>query len=433
MSLIQFKKVGIYLIVGFLVFIVPQFSFAKVTPDDGRMVSVRALEIGKVVGANVDSLSLMAMKDGKLVAIPSQIDEMTEEGYVYFEEGKYKNSGEDGVFDQQDLLMFMLKDSGDKLGGEKIRDGKLLAEIETTFMSGKKGYVYLIEDALIKSDEVYVRYSVETGRVETDYYFLKSKPDNAFVWEELYVESFDGKNKHYPFDTMKLRFGSSVAFVGPRLNFSNNNIVAKPVADKTGAIRSIAQYKLQVKIAGIPFLSFDLQTFMSEQGLRYIALMKIPVLRRTLISRPSVFISLDGRELDGAKALYAGHLNEPLIVDGNISDTEQFLMDKEINQDENWIMLSTGNNLDGLAILNFSEFGKYPVSPFIQDGLDIENKPEFHKGQSPNVGFQIKGMAFRGVQVIDVTLHLFDDEVTSDLTKFVKQFKADTHVSVKYY
>lgn len=410
-----------------------QSSAQVITPDDGRIVNVRALELGKVMGAKIESLSLMVMKNGKLVPIPSQIDEMTEEGYVYFKEGDYKNSGQDGIFDQQDVLMFMLKDAGDKKGNLEVKDGKLLAELEATFMTGRKVYVYLIQNSLITSEQVYVRYSVDSGRVETDFYALQVKPDNAFVWEDIYVESFEGKNKHHPFDTMKLRFGSSVAFVGPRLNFSNNNIVAKPVADKTGAIRSVTQYKLQVKLAGVPFLSFDLQTFMNEQSLRYIALMKIPRIRRTLVSRPAVYISLDGRDLDGAKTIFGADLNQPAIADGKISKAEEALMEKEMTENENWNLLSTGNNLDFLAILNFSEFGKYPVSPFIQDGLDVDNEPEFYKGQSPNVGFQLKGMAMKGVQVIDVTLHLFNDEVKSDLAKFAKQVKAETPVAVKYY
>lgn len=331
--------------------------------------------------------------------------------------------------------MFMLKDAGEKRTTQKFIDGKLLAEIEATYMSGAKGYVYLVEGSVLGSDELYVRYSADTGRVESDYYYLKSKPDNAFVWEEIYVESFDGKNKHYPFDTMKLRFGSSVAFVGPRLNFSNNSIVAKPVEDKIGSIRSIAQYKLQVKIGGIPFLSFDLQTFMAEQNIRYLALMEIPRVRRTLISKPAVFITLDGRELDGTETRFAGYLDKPAITDGKISEAEQELMQGEMSSENNWIMLSTGNHLSGLALLNFSEFDKYPVSPFIQDDPEEENKPEFFKGQSPNIGFQLKGMAMKGVQVIDVTLHLFADDVDSDgnLDKFVKQFKAPTHISVKYF
>lgn len=105
-----------------------------------------------------------------------------------------------------------------------------------------------------------------------------------------------------------------------------------------------------------------------------------------------------------------------------------------MSAENNGIMLSTGNHLSGLALLNFSEFDKYPVSPFIQDDPEEENKPEFFKGQSPNIGFQLKGMALKGVQVINVTLHLFADDVESgDLNKFVKQFKAPTHVEVKYF
>src|SRR5690606_5999653 len=125
---------------------------------------------------------------------------------------------------------------------------------------------------------------------------------------------------------------------------------------------------------------------------------EIPRIRRTLVSRPAVFITLDGRELNGTKTYFGIDPSKPSITDGQISEVEENLMQKEITPDSNWIMMSTGDNLDGLAVLNYSHFDDYPVTPFIQDDFEAENKPEFHKGQSPNLGFQLQGVPMKGVQ-----------------------------------
>lgn len=52
------------------------------TPDEGRIVYIKANTLTKVKDKALDRLSLFAVKNGKIVPIASQIDEMTEEGYV---------------------------------------------------------------------------------------------------------------------------------------------------------------------------------------------------------------------------------------------------------------------------------------------------------------------------------------------------------------
>ena len=49
---------------------------AALSPDDGRIVYLKAIDLAKIENAAIDSLSLKAVKNGELVTIPSQIDEM---------------------------------------------------------------------------------------------------------------------------------------------------------------------------------------------------------------------------------------------------------------------------------------------------------------------------------------------------------------------
>lgn len=403
------------------------------TPDDGRVVKVNAKTLDRLRGLKNDSLSLASVKNGRLVSIPSQIDEMTTEGYVYFEKGKFEAAGQAEVFDEVDELLFMLKDAGPKKSSKAKFDGKILSEIEVLNHKGQSRYVYVVQDAKILSEDVYVRYSSDAGRVETAFYSLQVDPKNAFIWKEYIAENYDGDHIRTPFDTMKLRFGSSVGFIGPRLNFSNNSIVAKPIAERTGPIRATTQYKMTLKIAKIPFLSMHLQIFRTEQSIRYNAIMKIPRLRRTLITRPAIYLSLDGYDLNGTTIRVAGGPDQPAVVDGDISDAEEKMMEVKMNADNNWIWLSTHHHYDNLTFLDFSEYDDIDVTTFIQDDPEAKNKPEFHLGQGPNIGYQIHGLPLKGIQSIDVTIYAFADDVVSDINEFASKVKAAPQIKARFY
>ena len=327
----------------------------------------------------------------------------------------------------------MLKDAGKQKLAKTAVDGKLLSEIEVALANGDKRYVYVVQHARILSEAVYVRYSAGMGRVETDFYTLQVDPRNAFIWQEYTVESYDGQHVRQPFDTMKLRFGSNIGFVGPRLNFSNKSIVAKPIAERTGAIRATTQYKMTLKVAGIPFIGMHLQIYRTAQSIRYQAIMKVPRLRRMLITRPAIYLSLDGYDLQGTTIRVANGPKEPALVDGAISVIEEEMMKAALDADNNWIWMSTHNHYDNITILNYSEYGKISVNPFIQDDPKAKNKPEFYVGQTPNIGYQLNGLPLKGTQVIDGSFYAYGDDIETDIEKFVAIVKRQAVINVKYY
>lgn len=94
---------------------------------------------------SIDAIRLYAYREGKLQAIPFQIDERTPDGQVAFESGEERRSDvDDGRFDKNDELVFMARDVGDRAPKDSIRLGQSdLTELIVKDPRGR-GWVYLL-------------------------------------------------------------------------------------------------------------------------------------------------------------------------------------------------------------------------------------------------------------------------------------------------
>lgn len=102
-------------------------GLAHAAPE-GDLSAARAMEVVNVKGSALGALkgqafsdySVMAVSGGKLAAIPFQFDDMNERGFPYVPGGKLKIKGAEGKLDDNDELVFMLKDTGAKASPEML-------------------------------------------------------------------------------------------------------------------------------------------------------------------------------------------------------------------------------------------------------------------------------------------------------------------------
>src|SRR5690606_12358359 len=183
----QFPLARMFQIIGFcLTFTLSGMSLASIggeVADNALVVSITPAELDVIRGHDTSPYSLAAVKDGALKPIPYQFDERTESGFIYMKNNPDKAKKEDplvgkeGFFDGNDQLIFMMKDGGARKSSSMKADGELLAEIAVDNYKGEQRYVYLVKGARLQSEDYYVRFSAQLGRVETDYYALKVDPD----------------------------------------------------------------------------------------------------------------------------------------------------------------------------------------------------------------------------------------------------------------
>lgn len=417
----------ICLMLSALIFIAPSQVFASKggeLSDKTRVVTLRVDNLGIIKNRKISSYSLAAVSGGRMSAIPYQFDERTESGYVYMKDLKDKLKAKDPIlgkvafFDADDELIFMFRDAGPRKKNGMSTDGKIISEIEVRGYDGTRQYVYLVEGSRSESENYYVRYSSALGRVETDYYALKVNPKNAFMWEEFYYENFDGAHPRKPIDTIKLRMKSN-AFGGVPITVNNKHLVAKAIAEKTGPIRATTQYKLMLTYFKTPLLAMKLQIVHHEQEIRYDAQTQIPKVRRRLISKPSLMVSVDGYDLQGASVRASGGPLKDAIVDGAVSDIEQQLNKAPIeNEDDNWWWLDTHYGFMMLVDFRIEADEDVPMALMYEDNADKKVKPEYYQGQLPNAGFEVTRIPLKGSMRVVANIHMFDEELDIDPGEF---------------
>lgn len=112
-----------------------------------------------LMGTPIDQLALMARHNDTWSPVPFQIDQKKPDGKYAFTMGPAAGPDPDPNLDGNDELVFMAKDSGDRLdGGPGPENSQAAMEIEITDPNnGKKAWLYL------------VRYSGKAPRSDKDY------------------------------------------------------------------------------------------------------------------------------------------------------------------------------------------------------------------------------------------------------------------------
>ena len=411
------------------------FAHSKDFVLENKVIVLKPENISSIKGKDFNQFSLAASHQGKIVAIPFQFDELTEDGFIYTEgnestalkvEGVHSEiDGEAGVFDKNDELLFMLRDAGSRVSNkaQSFLAGQVVSEIEVIGYDNIKRYVYLVKNARIKSEKAYVLYSSDMGRAETDKYNLKVSKKNALVWDEFSFYSYDGTHPQKPIDTMKLGVRANVipaALIPVYLN--NKHLKAKPLAEKVGPIRATTTFRQTLKYLGAPWFASKLQIRHYESKVDYHFVLRMPEARRQMLANLKVRVSTDGRELDGSKIVFSSKPEFTGIVDGEISEDEKAAIDIQPDLDQkNWIWLDTQHNFETFTTFEVhqetkvdSNFNKPKLEFRFEDNKDEKDKPEFYEGQSPDAGFVIKMPQF-GKVFMNYSINMFANTGTQNV------------------
>jgi len=391
--------------------------------------------------AVISDLSIQAIEDGILKPIPFQIDEMNQKSNFYYEGKEAPALGEVGLLDEKDELVFMYHDTGAKAIQQQPISGTVLLEL--SFQEGNETrYAYVVKHSAERSSKKYVDYNVETGMITTDYYTLEVDTKNPLIWKSHTYKTFKREDSNI-IDTLKIRISGELFGPWARLTLDNNNLKPTIIGVKHGPVRTIVKMDTQVNIAGIPvpMAKLMMHYYLNEQHLSAPVYADIPALGLLLrvIDKPSVSVSVDFNQLDGAEVFTARGPEEASIVDGILADTEkQFdiagitgdLNDlSTVKLENNYLYMDTKRDYHILALLHiFPEslavneqelierslalFGE-DLGVLYYDDKEHYDKPEFFPGAHPEVGYDIslatstKGMDISGRVEIRFAINLY--------------------------
>ncbi len=127
-------------------------------------IIIKGSQITEALGKPILKYGLYALKNSVVGPVPFQIDEVDDKGNFILTHGENKSLDKDnGVFDSNDELVFMAKDTGDKISGKEVLPSEGSSSFEIEVMdpdTNEKGWAYLVVfDTPPKGSEVdYVSY-----------------------------------------------------------------------------------------------------------------------------------------------------------------------------------------------------------------------------------------------------------------------------------
>ena len=357
-------------------------------------VVVKAEQADKVAQHNISDISVMAVRAGKLVPIPFQIDERDEDGWVYVEGvSKADLAGVAGKFDAKDEIVFMHRDTGrERYDAEKtpLADGKLVQEVALTD-NGSTRYAYLVTGSTARDPARYVKYDEQSNRFTGNFHNFKQSSDNMLMFED-YRANAGPTPSHRVLDTIFLDLSTGVITPWPRVSVGIQNIEAKRMGVKHGPIREVLLLSIRVVVAGIPVFFIRSDMTLYDEGIDLPVRLNIPggeILTRVL-NKPVIDIGLDMNDMKGGRFSAAVNpTGQYGKIDGKIDDVEKKLAIRV--PDKNWLWLESGKGFDIMMQIGIPPDWPVQAELYYEDDLKPKKKfeTETFPGALPRMGVQI--------------------------------------------
>jgi hypothetical protein len=356
------------------------------------------------LGRDIGQMGLLAFREGKLVPIPFQIDEISPDGDWVLTQvpPELENAGlkpekdsDEGNLDGNDELAFMARDSGDRVGREYFPPGILEADeiMIRDPVDGAKAWVYLCSfpGKPPLSDRDYVDYVFPGGRIKTRDYEI------GFSRELPIIPGYIGlRGSHNILDRLKIRLQTKL--FGIKFSMDETRLVSKLSLYKDGPVRVILRTKSSVKFIGI----FRTPSAAVE-NIYYENISVIPFRIRLffsvktfqkLIGYAKVRGTADFRDIHGWRIKTDVGPDCWFDVDGKMDEIEKSAENKNFS----WFLVSGPPGAFMIRLIaDRMPDGSVQETPiksrlfYIDDDLS-RDPPESFPGQSPDVGFWLDGL-----------------------------------------
>lgn len=323
--------------------------------------TVKASQSPQLAGKRIEALSVLAVRSGKLVPIPFQIDERDVDGWIHAPGISGKVSGTEGVFDGDDELVFMYRDTGSERldpAAHRLSEGRIVQELTFTY-NGKTRHAYVAEGSSLRDPSDYVQYDQKKWTLDATFYNFRNNPKNILMFEDFRANA-GPTPEHRVLDTLILEIATGVVTPWPRVKVDINNLQAELVGVKHGPVREVLKLKIWVVIAGIPVFRVLTDMTVYDQGITLPVKLHIPggeILTRVL-NKPIIDIGLDMHELAGGRFVSAVNPSGKYHKVDGVLTAEEKQLDIRI-PDATWLWLESGRGWD--VVMKFAIPPDWPV------------------------------------------------------------------------
>lgn len=350
-----------------------------------------------LTGTPPEKLTMMARHDDEWELVPFQIDQKKPGGDYCFTMGPKAAADPDPNLDDNDELVFMVKDTGDRFGGDRWPEGAMEgAEIEVTDpKDGGKGWLYLFScrEKAPRSEKDYIRLEIdrEAGRRKViTYEYAMGGPTNAIYPDYLARVKPDGSPGPDVLDRLKMR-GKVILRTGLKVDFHMDEFTkARDLGWIDGPVRVLHLADGYLQIAKFIKLKGSGYSLISYYVNHMIWPMVIEVPFRTPIIKDVEFygyMDFNSNVYGSYPFSAANPLNKQVVLDGRTSEAEANL---DRSTPISW---NAGFGPQGALVSRLffkPESGNIKRLPFYLDDKNASDPPEDDKGVS-GVGYNLVG------------------------------------------
>lgn len=359
-------------------------------PSDPRLTQTLARMYDPVIttgdetdllGEPIANYGLYAIKDGIMLQVPFQIDERDEDGLFVLTEGKNPTTdGDNGLFDENDELVFMARDAGDRLfDKEMLPEGrKAVSELEITDpLTDGTAWAYLIAFGYPQQPPAdYVVYNPGCQMISTAYYSAGFDPAYAASPADYtFKEGLDGNGEDF-LDRAKVRI--TMRALGITLHRSEEDIKVEEIGYIDGPIRVVVYNRtLTPLLLGIPASNTKQYSYFYDMHANFGFAAAFPL-------KPGYFrvtIIDDFKDAIGW-TFYNSNNPEGHVIDGNTGPADNSLD----RSPWKWSALTNGAQ-SFWSRWKAPEGSPVKASLYFNDDMNAEDDQENDPGERPGIGF----------------------------------------------
>jgi len=356
------------------------------------VIEISGKQAPELLGKEIAKISIRVFKGGQWKPIPFQIDEKASDKVSVKQrrwvlEKSFSRRTDlptgDGKLDEDEAILFMAKDAGEKAPGS----AGLASQVLEVNLGGSFAYLFFESKQEMKSDQVYVKYDPQDDSIDALGYKNHFAGAHAIVQDELIPKNARNGNPMNILDRFKIRMLLALKGLFD-VKVEEDNITSVKIGYKAGPIRLIrrvAAYKSLGPIRVTPKVQSDF--------VFYPYYVQIPTQldnpmdgRKFLNENSKGYAGFDFTQFFYGSKFYSQRNPAPMTIDGSMSPAEKALVAKDVTW---WV--ATGEKGTVLVKIHWDpDLVKTGVTAdlYYMDDRNSLKPPEMDPGEAV-VGFQL--------------------------------------------
>jgi hypothetical protein len=412
-----------HIISAIVVFLaIPSASVAS--PRTWQPLIVKGSQLPQLCKRPLNQFEVFAMRDGRLVAIPFQIDQINPDGNYVLPEGPEPTApSHPDVLDAKDEIVMMIADLGERAKpGAALPAGAFEIAMSDP-LGGPIRYVYIAIDAHPALSPLhYVDYDAAKNTVDTDHYrfgYTRGVPS------DYAPQSHKHENGPNLLDRFKIRVRATVLKLF-HFNVNEDKVDNRLLAWKVGPVRVVRLLTHSVRVVfGIRSPEVTNYDFFYRDCVENPFKVRFPWVPRVLFGDIKVRMDLDFTGLDGYAIAWSRMNDGPL----KIGDPKLLKISQSDPPRAEWIALSGGGRTIIQTIAPTSDLQLLDRRLYFNDDPNTPDPPERVRGEHPGIGYAMRGWENLASGNHTLVSMLIDAPEDYDADILLKEYQAPPRVA----